>query len=95
MGSDASIVHIPSDYMNHADFIIIRLKEVLYWVTNHIVQFLTFLKIKKFVPTYKANIPFAAGIKNTLHWFESEPIRMIINEETNKFLDGLIDNFGR
>jgi len=95
-GFDANIVHIPSDYIaDYADLHHYPSKRGSLLGDKSYSAVFDNSKIKKFVPTYKANIPFAAGIKNTLHWFESEPIRMIINEETNKFLDGLIDNFGR
>ncbi len=95
-GFDANIVHIPSDYIaDFADLHHYPSKRGSLLGDKSYSAVFDNSKIKKFVPTYKANIPFAAGIKNTLHWFESEPTRMIINEETNKFLDGLIDNFGR
>jgi len=52
-------------------------------------------KIKRFVPDYVATIPFSEGIKRTLKWFESDPSRMIIKEETNRFLDQLIEDYGK
>jgi nucleoside-diphosphate-sugar epimerase len=52
-------------------------------------------KIKRFVPDYVATIPFSEGIKRTLKWFESDPSRMIIKEETNRFLDQLIEDHGK
>lgn len=95
-GFDANIVHIPSDYIaNYADLHHYPSKRGSLLGDKSYSAVFDNSKIKKFVPTYKANIPFAVGIKNTLHWFESEPTRMIINEQTNKFLDGLLDNFGR
>ncbi len=95
-GFDANIVHIPSDYIaDYADLHHYPSKRGSLLGDKSYSAVFDNSKIKKFVPTYKANIPFAVGIKNTLHWFESEPTRMIINEQTNKFLDGLIDNFGR
>ncbi|MEI8115110.1 MAG: SDR family oxidoreductase [Bacteroidia bacterium] len=51
-------------------------------------------KIKSFVPDYLATIPFSAGIKRTLDWFEADPSRMIIKEETNRFLEELINKYG-
>lgn len=95
-GFDANIVHIPSDYIaNYADLHHYPSKRGSLLGDKSYSAVFDNSKIKKFVPTYKAKIPFATGIKNTLHWFESEPTRMIINEQTNKFLDGLLDNFGR
>ena len=95
-GHTANIVHIPSDYIaDYADLHHYPSKRGSLLGDKSYSAVFDNSKIKKFVPTYKANIPFAVGIKNTLHWFESEPTRMIINEQTNKFLDGLLDNFGR
>lgn len=95
-GFDANIVHIPSDYIaDYADLHHFPSKRGSLLGDKSYSAVFDNSKIKKFVPTYKAKIPFAVGIKNTLHWFESEPTRMIINEQTNKFLDGLLDNFGR
>jgi nucleoside-diphosphate-sugar epimerase len=95
-GHTANIVHIPSDYIaDYADLHHYPSKRGSLLGDKSYSAVFDNSKIKKFVPTYKANIPFAVGIKNTLHWFESEPTRMAINENTNKFLDGLIDNFGR
>ncbi len=52
-------------------------------------------KIKRFVPDFVATIPFSTGIKQTLNWLESDPLRMIVKEETNRFLDELINNYGK
>ena len=52
-------------------------------------------KIKRFVPNFEAAIPFSKGIKETIQWFEAEPSRMKIYEETNRFFDGLIENFSK
>lgn len=47
-------------------------------------------KIKRFVPSYKAEIPFVEGIKRTIEWFESDPKRMKINEKTNDLIDSIV-----
>jgi len=79
-GFDANIVHIPSDYIaDYADLHHYPSKRGSLLGDKSYSAVFDNSKIKKFVPTYKANIPFAVGIKNTLHWFESEPTRMIIN----------------
>ncbi len=51
-------------------------------------------KIKTFVPGYTATIPFYKGIHRTLGWFEENESRKIINPETNKFMDMLVEKFG-
>jgi nucleoside-diphosphate-sugar epimerase len=50
-------------------------------------------KIKKFVPNFKATIPFSKGIHDTLKWYEQDKKRMAINESTNVFMDGLAKLF--
>jgi nucleoside-diphosphate-sugar epimerase len=47
-------------------------------------------KIKRFVPDYRATIPFREGIKRTLDWFEADPKRMIVNPATHERIDGII-----
>jgi nucleoside-diphosphate-sugar epimerase len=96
VGFAANIIHIPSDYIaDYADLHHYPSKRGSLLGDKSYSTVFDNSKIKEFVPTYKASIPFAVGIKNTLRWFESEPTRMVINENTNKFLDGLIDNFGK
>ncbi|MCF8362723.1 MAG: SDR family oxidoreductase [Prolixibacteraceae bacterium] len=47
-------------------------------------------KIKRFVPEFKATIPFKQGIKRTLEWFESDPARMVIDKGNNTFIDKVL-----
>lgn len=47
-------------------------------------------KIKRFVPSFRASIPFAQGIRETIAWFEADPKRMVINEKTNRLIDRLV-----
>ncbi|MFP4661863.1 MAG: SDR family oxidoreductase [Halanaerobiales bacterium] len=48
-------------------------------------------KIKRFVPEFKATVPFAEGIKQTIDWFRSNSDRCKIDQEWNKQMDDLID----
>ncbi len=90
-GYAANIVHIPSDYI--ADCADLHhypsMRGSLLGDKTHCAVFDN-SKIKNFVPDFKASISFSEGIKKTLQWFESEPSRMIVNEETNRFIDSLI-----
>jgi nucleoside-diphosphate-sugar epimerase len=47
-------------------------------------------KIKKYVPEFKATIPFNEGIRRTIDWFESHPEKQIINQETDTLMDRVI-----
>lgn len=81
--SEANIVHIPSDFICQYDKSMIG---SLLGDKAHSVIFDN-TKIKTFVPNYKAVIPFKHGIKKTLEWFEANPTRKIINNNTNEIID--------
>ncbi len=50
-------------------------------------------KIKSIVPSFKATIPFAEGIKETIKWFEADPKRMVISSQTDNMIDKIIDTY--
>jgi len=50
-------------------------------------------KIKKFVPDFKATIPYKEGIKRTINWFNEDPERKIININTNRIMDLIIEKY--
>lgn len=52
-------------------------------------------KIKRFVPDYTAVIPFNIGIRRTLNWFEADPSRCQVREETNQMIDRIIASYER
>ena len=52
-------------------------------------------KIKQFVPDYVARIPFHVGARRTLAWFEADPKRQRIVDETNQTLDRYIAEWRR
>ncbi len=90
-GSKARIVHIPSetiaDYAELHGFPSVR--GTLLGDKSHSALFDN-SKIKRFVPGFTATIPFAEGIRKTIEWFDADPARRIVKEETNRFLDELI-----
>jgi nucleoside-diphosphate-sugar epimerase len=50
-------------------------------------------KIKRFVPEFKATIPFAQGIQRTLAWFEADPARRIVRKETDEMMDRILGSY--
>lgn len=50
-------------------------------------------KIKRFVPGFAAQTPFATGIRRTIEWFDADPARRQIDEATNKRWDKLISAY--
>ncbi len=90
-GKEAGKVYIPSDYLGtfdpHLRGSLLGDKAVSTIFDNS--------KIKSFVPEFKATIRFKDGIQNTVNWFEEEPERMVIKEETNDFMDRIISAYTR
>jgi len=52
-------------------------------------------KIKRFVPGWVAEIPFAAGIRRTVAWFDADPRRQTISEPSNARMDAIIKAYER
>jgi nucleoside-diphosphate-sugar epimerase len=88
-GAEARMVHIASDFICQVEP---SLTGTLIGDKIHSVIFDN-SKIKKFVPDFKATIPFRKGIKQTLSWFEAETSRMVINKETSRMMDRIIDAY--
>jgi nucleoside-diphosphate-sugar epimerase len=86
VGVTADVVHIASDFIAAYDE---EQTGNLLGDKAHSVIFDN-TKIKRFVPGFKATIPFAKGIKETLAWFEADSSRQIINEATNTMMDTII-----
>ena len=47
-------------------------------------------KIKRFVPDYVATIPFARGAEEIVSWYDANPAKKIVNEETDLLIDKII-----
>jgi nucleoside-diphosphate-sugar epimerase len=88
-GAKAEIVHIPSDLISRFDSF---QEGNLLGDKAHSVIFDN-TKIKTFVPEFKATIPYKVGIRKTIQWFEADPSRIIINPDTNAFMDKIIDAY--
>jgi len=88
-GTEANIIHIPSDFIceNDNSFIGNLLGDKSYSVIFDNT------KIKTFVPDFKATITFNQGIKRTLAWFHADPKRQIIKKETNEMMDRIIKKY--
>jgi len=88
-GAKPDVVHIPSDFLSEFDS---TLTGGYLGDKSHSVIFDN-TKIKTYVPGYKAVIPFKEGIKKTLQWFEADPARMVVKDETNKLFDEIINSY--
>jgi nucleoside-diphosphate-sugar epimerase len=91
-GRESKLVHlcseIISDYADQNKFPSVR--GTLLGDKSHSAVFDN-SKIKKLVPEFQARIPFSEGIKQTIGWFDADPKRRMVKEETNRFLNGLVE----
>ena len=94
-GAKANIVHIPTkNICDYADRNGYPSEFGSLWGDKSHCALFDNSKIKRFVPSFKAEILFAEGIMRTLAWFEAKPERMVVNPATNKFLNELIGKWG-
>ncbi|MBY8981975.1 MAG: SDR family oxidoreductase, partial [Candidatus Lokiarchaeota archaeon] len=80
VGTKANIIHIPSDFIVKIDK---DTGDNLLGDKSYSVIFDN-SKIKKFVPNFKATIPFSEGIKKVLSWFDEDDKRKAIDEKINR-----------
>ncbi len=50
-------------------------------------------KIKTYVPTYQAVIPFREGIRRTVAWFQADEKRMRVDEAVNNEMDLILEAY--
>jgi nucleoside-diphosphate-sugar epimerase len=85
-GTEARIVHVPSDAILAADE---EWGRSLLGDKTHSVIFDN-SKVKALVPDYVATIPFATGARQIVDWYDAHPERKIVDDETNAFFDKLV-----
>jgi len=87
LGTEANIVHVSSDMIcRHFP----EYRGTLLGDKAHSAIFDN-SKIKQFVPTYSADIPFRIGIVETIEKFNTLPDYQNVNEEMNSKLDDFLD----
>lgn len=91
IGEKPNIVHIPSDFIGKYDE---HLRDGLLGDKANSVIFDN-SKIKRYVPGYKAIIPFIKGIKETIDWFEEDKTRQIISRDSNNLIDRIISDYDK
>jgi nucleoside-diphosphate-sugar epimerase len=50
-------------------------------------------KIKRFVPGFRASVPYAEGVARTLRWFDADPAHRTVDEAYSAQLDKLIEAY--
>ena len=88
-GNVPDMVHIPSEFI--ARFDDFHTGNLIGDKANSVI--FDNSKIKAFVPDFQAVISFKHGIKRTVNWFEQKPSRMKIIDETNLFMDKVIQSY--
>jgi nucleoside-diphosphate-sugar epimerase len=85
-GVEPNLIHIASDFLSacHPD----ELGSLTGDKSSSVVFDNT--KIKRFVPGFSAQVPFAQGIRRTLAWFDADPARQQIDEPSTAAWDKLI-----
>jgi len=85
-GMEPNIVHIPSEFIGafSPEHIggLLGDKSVSIVFDNS--------KIKRFVPGFTATMPFSAGIRECIEWYESDAGRCTVDDEFNRLADKII-----
>jgi nucleoside-diphosphate-sugar epimerase len=88
-GAEAQIVHIASDFIGAC------LPDTVGSLIGDKSSSVVFdnSKIKSFVPGFRAKVSYAEGVKRTIDWFDADPRRKEIDEDSNATWDKLIDAY--
>jgi nucleoside-diphosphate-sugar epimerase len=89
LGMEPNIVHIPSD------FIIAHNHDALGTLTGDKSNSVVFdnSKIKRFVPDFHCEVPWSAGVRRSLRWFEADVSRRTIDDGMNAMWDTIIARY--
>lgn len=87
LGVEANVVHIPSSFIAQVA------PEMAGGLLGDKTWGVVFdnSKIKAFVPTYHATIPFREGIRRTLAWFAADAQRQRVDDAVNAEMDRILD----
>ncbi len=82
-GVAAEILHVPSDALVAAE------PELLGTLWGDKANSAVFdnAKLRRLVPGYRARVPFAEGIRQTVRWFDEDPRRQDVDHEANALWD--------
>jgi nucleoside-diphosphate-sugar epimerase len=89
-GAEAEIVHVASDSIA---------KHLPQWGPgllgdkSHSVIFDN-TKVKSVVPDYVATVPFAAGAREIVDWYDADPSRRQLDADIDRAMDDLVERFG-
>jgi nucleoside-diphosphate-sugar epimerase len=85
--AEASLVHVPTDAFAGADP---EAWAGLWGDKSHSVVFDN-SKVRSLVPGWKAVVPFAEGVRESVAWFDADPARQEVDEDANRRWDSLAE----
>ena len=88
-GTQAEIVHVPSEVIARYDA---EWGDSLLGDKMHSVIFDN-SKIKRFVPDFKAEIPFEQGAREIIQWYDADPTRRAVDRNFDRLIDEIIRRF--
>jgi nucleoside-diphosphate-sugar epimerase len=88
-GFNPHLIHIPSDFINHYD------KDWGAGLLGDKAHSMLFdnSKIKRFVPEFKAVLPFARGAEEIVKWFNEDESRKMVDNHLDTLYDTIITAF--
>lgn len=89
LGVEANVVHVPSDFIAR---VVPRLAGTLHGDKKWSAVFDN-SKIKKFVPGFRAAVPFGEGIRRTLAWFEADERRRRVDDSLVEEMDLIVSAY--
>jgi nucleoside-diphosphate-sugar epimerase len=89
LGVEANVLHVPSDFIARA---VPRLAGTLHGDKKWSAVFDNG-KIRKFVPGFRAAVPFSEGIRRTLAWFEADERRRRVDESLAGEMDLIVGSY--
>jgi nucleoside-diphosphate-sugar epimerase len=88
-GVEAQIVHVPSEVIAAYDA---EVGAGLLGDKAHSVIFDN-SKIKRLVPGFAATIPFSQGAEEIVAWFDADPARRVVDQQTNQLIDMILASY--
>jgi len=86
LGVEVEVVHISSDLIAAYD------EQALGSLIGDKANSVVFdnSKVKRFVPDFECNVPWAEGVRRAIAWFEANPSRQTIDHAANQLWDTII-----
>ncbi|WP_447925235.1 SDR family oxidoreductase [Georgenia muralis] len=85
-GVEPRLVHVASEAIAAADP---ELGASLLGDKAHSVIFDN-AKVRRLVPDFSAKVPFARGAREIVDWYDADPARRAVDEDTDRLLDALV-----